>query len=262
MPNEDVALTLDEAVAEVHGLLVGLDLELVPGRDKYRSITRFLNRALRSVALENEWSYYSSLESLGLAHHGQRIVSLRSSIRPRIINDDAVRLVDPETGNVQVWAYWLPRDALHKYTGYDLKVAHTRSSIEFNRTFFQSEDGLEIQIPVMREPKMFRLPEQPEDPDGPLVSIPADVREQEVDFDYPDLVVQRAAYLYAQTNPMWQPRVQTLEANYKDLMYALVERDERNTETPYQNEWGLGIEGDPTLAHPNVRRPRADWQLF
>ena len=260
--NPEVALTLDEAVAEVMGILIGLDMQLVPELDRYQSITRQINRALRTVALDNEWSYYADLEKVGTAHHGDREVVIRASIRPRIINDDAVRLVHPETGRVCVWAYWLPRDALHKYTGMDLKVAHTRSTIEFNRPFFYSEDGLEIQIPVMREPKMFRLPLQPEDPNAPLVPVDEDVRMQLVDFDYPDLVVRRAAYLYAQTNPLWQPRVQTLEANYKELMYALVERDTRNTDTPYQNEWTLGIEGDAVIGNYRAHRPSADWNVI
>lgn len=259
MPNADVAMTLDDAVAEVMGLLVGLDMELIPERDVYQSITRQLNRALRAVALDNEWSYYSSLENLGVVHHGDRIVAMRQSIRPRIINDDAVRLVHPETQQVCVWAYWLPRDALHKYTGAELKVAHTKSNLEFSRPFFLGEEGLEIHVPVMREPKMFVLPRQPEDPDEELVPVSEDVRVQLVDFDYPDLVIRRAAYYYAQTNPLWQPRVQTLEANYKELMYALTERDTRNTDTPYQNEWHMGIEGDATNRQYHAHRPSADW---
>jgi len=259
MPNADVAMTLDEAVAEVMGLLVGLDMELVPERDAYQSITRQLNRALRSVALDNEWSYYSSTENVGTVTQGVQAVPMRSTIRPRIINDDAVRLVHPETQQVCVWAYWLPRDALHKYTGTELKAAHTRSTLEFSRPFFSGEAGLEIHVPVMREPKMFLLPKQPENPEEALVEVPVDVREQLVDFDYPDLVIRRAAYYYAQTNPMWQPRVQTLEANYKELMYALTERDTRNTDTPYQNEWHMGIEGDATSNQYRAHRPSADW---
>ena len=89
---------------------------------------------------------------------------------------------------------------------------------------------------------MFRLPQQPEDPNEPLVPVDEDIREQLVDFDYPDLVIARACYFYAQTDPILQPRVQTLEGDYKDLMYALTERDTRNTDTPFQNDWDIGIE--------------------
>ena len=52
----------------------------------------------------------------------------------------------------------------------------------------------------------------------------------------------RAAYLYAQTDPLMQPRVQTLEANYKDRMYSLKERDERATDASYVNDFSMGIE--------------------
>lgn len=261
MSNVEVAMTLDEAVAEVMGLLVDNDLELIPELDRYQAITRHLNRAMRQVARETEWSYYSSVENMGIAHHGDRVVELRSSVRPRIINDDAVRLINPDTRQVIEWAYWIPRDALHKYTGRDLRAAYTRTSIEFSRAFFISEDGLEIHVPVMREPVMFRLPEQPENPEEPLVTVPDDIRQQEVDFDAPDLVVARAAYTYAQTNALWQPRVQTLEANYKDTMYSLQERDARNTDTPYQNEWTLGIEGDAVHSMGRAHRPSADWTV-
>jgi hypothetical protein len=95
----------------------------------------------------------------------------------------------------------------------------------------------------MREPKMFRLPEQPTDPNEPLVPVPDEVRNQELDFDYPDVVIARAAYFYAQTDPVMQPRVQTLEAEWKDIYYALNERDDRNTDSPFQNEFAVPIEG-------------------
>ena len=62
------------------------------------------------------------------------------------------------------------------------------------------------------------------------------VRNQRLDFDNPDVVVARAAFYYAQFDPVLQPRVQTLEAQYKDLMYQLIERDESNTDSPYLNE--------------------------
>ena len=72
MSNPEVQQTLDEAVAEVLGLLTGLDLSYAPELDRYRAITRQLNRALRTNALEQEWSYYSFTLSLGQASEGER----------------------------------------------------------------------------------------------------------------------------------------------------------------------------------------------
>ncbi|QDF16996.1 hypothetical protein SEA_YELLOWPANDA_46 [Microbacterium phage YellowPanda] len=258
--NPEVAMTLDDAVASVLGRLTGLDLSYVPEYDRYQAVTRQLNEALQAVALEKEWSYYSSTEDIGVAHAGDRVIELRQSVRPRVIGDDSVRLVDENTGRVRVWASFVPRDALSKYRHVaELKAAYTRSTVEFSRELWMSEDGLRIQLPVMREPKLFRLPPVPEDPDDPPETVPQDVREQLVDFDNPTLVIAKAAYFYAQSNPLWQPRVQTLDANYKDLMYALTERDGRNTDAPYQNEWTLGIESGITDVNPWSGRQRADY---
>lgn len=241
--NPEVLLTLDDAVEEVLGLLTGLDLTYVPELDRYRSVTRQLNRALRANALEQEWGYYSSTESLGAAVAGERDVQLRNTLRPRIIRDDSVRLVNAE-GRPVVWAYFLPRDAIHKYEAYrGLWVAVTNSTLTFSRPFNSGEDGLDIQVPVMREPKMFRLPELPEDPAAPLPTVPASVRNQPLDFAYPDLITLRAAFYYAQTDPVMQPRVQTLEAQYKDLMYQIIERDDRHTDSPYENEFIVPVVG-------------------
>ena len=52
--NANVDLTLDEAVGEVLGLLTGMELAYDPQFDRYRTVTRFLNRALRQNALEHE----------------------------------------------------------------------------------------------------------------------------------------------------------------------------------------------------------------
>jgi hypothetical protein len=258
MANSELATTLDDAVAEVLGSLTGLDLSWVPELDKYQAVTRALNKALRLNATELNWSFYASVEDVGPARAGERLVVLRNSVRPRIIKDDAVRLVNTE-GRALVWAYFLPRDSLHKYpVQQGLWCSVTGQNLEFSRPFHNGEEGLNIQIPVMREPTMFRLPKQPEDVNEPLVEVPADVREQLVDFNYPDLIIARASYLYAQTNPLWQPRVQTLEANYKDLFYSLKERDEANTDTPYQNEWNIGIESDITSTQMYTGRPMAD----
>jgi hypothetical protein len=170
---------------------------------------------------------------------------MRGTVRPRIINDDAVRFVD-DNGVPHVWAYFLPRDSLHKYNGrrQGLWCAHTRSTLQFSRALGHTEAGLTIQVPVMREPRMFRLPAMPEDENVEVPTVPQEVREQVLDFDYPDLVLARAAFLYAQSDPVAQPRVPTLEDQYKTLMYALTERDERNTDSAYQNDFFLPIQGD------------------
>lgn len=243
MANRDVLLTLDDAVAEVLSVLTGLDLTYDPRQDRYASTVRALNRALRANALEREWSYYSDTEQVGTAHAGDQQVGLRSSIRPRIINDDSVTLCDGDVP--RVWAAFLPRDALSKYHHRaELRCAVVRNTLQFSRPFYHSEDGLNIRVPVMREPKMLRLPEQPEDPNLPIPPVPQAIRDQQLDFDYPDVIIMRAAWFVAQTDPVMQPRAQTLEGQYKDLMYQLIERDERFTDSPLQNDWLLPIQGD------------------
>ena len=262
--NPDVAVTLDEAVQEVLSALTGLDISYRPELDRYRAVTRHLNKALRLTALDSEWSYYSSVESVGIAQLGVKEVQMRGTIRPRIINDDAVRFVD-DNGTPRVWAYFLPRDSLHKYNGrrQGLWCAHTRSSLQFSRTLGPMEAGLTIQIPVMREPRMFRLPESPELETEEVVPVPQEVRDQILDFDYPDLVVARATFLYAQSDPVAQPRVPTLEDQYKTLMYALTERDERNTDSAYQNDFFVPIGGDlagpVTAAHSHPHSDERRW---
>lgn len=258
MANPEVTLTLDEAVAEVLGALTGLDLQYAPEQDRYQAITRALNRALRANALEHEWSWYATTEQVGVARAGVQEIHLRSTVRPRVRSDDAVRLC--KDGDPVVWAYFLPRDALHKYRWRDgLWCAVTRSSVRFSRPFHRGEEGLGIEVPVMREPRMFRLPPQPEDPSQPLVEVPESIRKQELDFDYPDLIVARACYFYAQTDPVMQPRVPTLEADYKNLMYQLIERDSRHTDAPDQNAFVLpitsSIYGEAACSRPH---PHAD----
>ena len=239
--NPNVAMTLDEAVGEVLGLLTGQDLTYQPEYDRYRSVTRLLNRALRGNALEAEWSYYSDLEVVGTVHAGDREVALRNTIRVRGIGDDAVRLVD-QNGHVAVWAYLLPRDSLHKYQGRPgIWAAATRGILSFSRPLGQAYEDFEIHVPVMREPRMFNLPPAPENPEDPPTEVPDDVREQLVDFDFPDVVIARAAFLYAQTDPVMQPRVPMLEQQYKDLMYQLIERDTNHTDSPYLNEFFVPI---------------------
>lgn len=257
--NPEVTLTLEQAVDEVLGLLTGLDLTYDPSLDRFRAITRQLNRALRSNALEREWSWYASTESVGTAVAGDMELTLRASVRPRIINDDAVRLVN-EHGRPVVWAYFLPRDALHKYQGKrGLWCSVTRNTITFSRPLYEGEEGLEIQVPVMREPLMFRLPETLGE------EVPEEILQQQIDFAYPDVITLRAAFYYAQTDPVMQPRVQTLEAQYKDLMYQIIERDDRNTDSPYSNEFFVPVQNTihhgpgPVHWHPHAGGGSGSW---
>lgn len=252
--NPDLQTTLDDAVGQVLAILTGLDLHYIPELDRYRAITHALNRALRANALEHEWSYYSDLENIGVVVAHTQSVSLRPTVRPRIINDDAVQLQDAH-GHTAVWAYWLPRDAIHKYpTRSGLWVCHTRQTLLFSRPFEHYEEGLSIMVPVMREPKPFVVPATLEsiesiDPSavpGNSGMTGQEIREQLLDFSYPDVVVARAAYMYAQTDPVMQPRSQTLEAAYKDLMYQVIERDDRNTDSPYLNEFFVPVQNSLT----------------
>jgi len=237
MSNTEVDLTLDDAVDEVLGLLTGLDLSYAPELDRYRAITRQLNRALRHNALEQEWSHYASTLDLGTVSEGQEEITLPSNSRTRIIGDDAMRLVDPD-GRVHRWAYFLPRDALHKYRHrVGLWVAVVRQNILLSRPISETEADCDLSavVSVMREPRMFRLPVQGK-------TVPNTVRKQSIDFPYPDVIIARAAWYYAQADPVMQPRAQTLEEGYKDLMYQLIERDTNHTETPYQNAFTLPIQ--------------------
>ena len=236
MPNRDVTLTLEDAVLEVLGTLTGLDLHYSPELDRFQAITRALNRALRAVALEAEWSYFTSDENVSTSFLGQTKVDLSINVRPRIINDDCVRLV-AEDGKVVRWCYYLPRDAIHKYASRrGLWVSVSRTQLTFSRPIGLGENGLSIIMPAMREPRMFRLPKDS--------GATRRILDQPIDFDYPDLVVAKAAQLIAETDPVMQPRVQTLEAQYKDLMYQLIERDGRITDSPYQNDFIIPIEND------------------
>ena len=259
MTNTDVAMNLDECVKEVLGLLTGQELSYEPELDRYRAITRQINRALRANALEREWSFYASTEDVGHVVAGVQDISLRGSVRPRIIGDDSVRLVN-EYGEPVVWAYFLPRDAIEKYPlRRGLWVSVTRQSLHFSRPFHAHEAGLRILLPVMREPRMFRLPDQPEDPESALVTVPASIREQLLDFEFPDAVLIRAAYFYAQTDPVMQPRVQTLESEWKNAYYALNERDDRNTDSPFLNEFAVPIQsGIGDTSYQDFRHPHSD----
>lgn len=259
MTNPEVSMTLDECVNEVLGILTGLELRYDPKQDRYRAITRHLNRALRANATEREWAFYASYEDAGTTASGLQDVPLRGSLRPRIIGTDSVRLCDDEMRPL-VWAYFLQRDAIENYPSRrGLWVSITGQNLHFSRPFYTGEHGLHIMVPVMREPRMFRLPEQPTDPGEELVEVPAEVRNQPLDFEFPDAVIQRAAFYYAQTDPVMQPRVQTLEQEYKNTYYALAERDDRNTDPVMQNEWSVPIES--TLndsSYQDWHHPHAD----
>lgn len=261
--NPNVAMTLDDAVAEVIGALTGSDLQYRPELDRYQTVVRALNRAVRSVARSAEWSYYSSIEIVSTAAEGQQSVILRGTSRLRLIGDDSIRLVDPTDDRVIHWAYVQPRDALHKYRNQPgLWCSVTRQTIDFSRPFMKSEDGWNIVAPVMREPKLFVLPKQPEDPSLPLVEVPIETREQLVDFSDPDFVVAKATYYLAQSDPLLQPRVQTLEQEWKDIMYDLTERDQRVTDSPFINDYDLGISADIGGHAPHFGHPHQDFGQF
>ncbi len=250
MSNPEVATTLHQAVQEVIQNLVGLDVEYEPGEPRYNVVVRALNRALRANALENEWSWYSDVRSLGNVSAGQKAVVMSSTLRPRIIRDDAARLL--RDGVPVEWAYFLPRDALHKYEGRaGLWCSSVRNAIHFSRPFTAGEAGLELQIPVMREPLLFGSPELGMELDDPVLL-------QEVDFSNPDLIIGRAMYYYAQTDPVMQPRVQTLEGDYKDLMYQLIERDDSNTDSPYLNDFFVPVRSGLHDAAVHGMHPHAD----
>lgn len=248
----EVQTTLDDAVAEVLGMLTGLDLTYEPEYDRYRAVTRQLNRALRQNALDADWSYYSGVEILGPITEGDTSYDIDPQHRVRILDDDAMRICDDD-GKPVKWAYILPRDSLHKYRNrMGLWCSVVRKTIEFSRPFFESEQDLWVHVPIMREPTMFRLP-----PTGEVVT--ADIREQLIDFDYPDLVIARAAWLYAQADPVYQPRAQTLEQSYKTLMYQLIERDTDHTDSAYLNEVIVPVQATvrdgyiAAHAHPHAR---------
>lgn len=246
--NPDVTMTLEDAVREVLVLLTGQALTYDPDMDRFRVITSALNRALRSNALENNWSFYSVTERIDLTGAaGDTTFRISTDYRFRVINDDAVRILTPD-GAAVAWAYFMPRDALHKYRNRGgLWCSVTRNELTLSRPLPDGADGLVMEIPLMREPVPFRLPTDPEDPVDALVLA------QELDFDFPDVVIARAAWLYAQTDPMMQPRVQTLEDQYKNLMYQLIERDAAITDTPDLNEVIVPVQGD--IYGEGVHRP-------
>ena len=236
--SSQVTMSLNDCVQEVLALLTGQALVYDSQFDRFRVITQHLNRALRENSLEQEWSYYSDILDLGTVLENDQQFQIAADYRFRVINDDAVRLVSEEGVAVE-WAYFLPRDALHKYRNRDgLWCSYTRDWLTFSRPLGSHHEGLHVQLPVMREPRMFRLPATPEE------AVDETTLQQQLDFDVPDVVIGRAAWLYAQTDPVMQPRVQTLEDAYKNLMYSAIERDQAFTDSPYINEWVLPVQND------------------
>jgi len=237
----EVQMTLDDAVAEVLGLLTGLDLTYEPEYDRYRAITRQLNRALRGNALEQDWSFYSTVQVFPSTEvlEGVQEFELDPQNRARVLDDDAARLVNTD-GKPLIWAYILPRDSLHKYANRrGLWCSIVRKTVQLSRPITEQEAAAELSlhVPVMREPMMFRLPAATEEVDD-------SIRLQLIDFDYPDVVIARAAWLYAQADPVMQPRAQTLEASYKNMMYSLIERDTDHTDSAYLNEFIVPIQSN------------------
>lgn len=261
--NPRVSMTLTEAVDEVLLILSGQTLHYDSQYDRFRAITGCINRALRGNAMEQEWGYYSERLMVGPVVDGVQVYQISADYRFRVKDDDAARLVTAE-GVPQVWAYFLPRDSLHKYRNRNgLWASATRNELLFSRPLEATTPQLYIEVPVMREPSMFRLPAAPyetkmvpteEDPEIlEEVTLYPDVLEDPVDFDFPDLITARAAWLYAQTDPVLQPRVQTLEESYKGLMYQAMERDSANTDTPYQNELIVPVQN--TIYGESTERP-------
>lgn len=304
-----LSMTLDEAVAEVLNRLTGLDLTYLPELDRYRSITRMINRALRRNAMESDWSYYSALLDLGSPTAGSREVYLPRGLRPRIVQDDAVRLVD-HNQHPHVWAYYLPREAIHKYDDRKgLWCSSTGDRLIFSRPFTEWEASLGLQLTIMREPRMVQMPTKSEsiedllepsplpstitdnivqvrnfqypdvietwvfnpgevpyqltDPEGSLEGLqltPRAIRDQLIDFEYPDLITLLAAVEYAQTDPLLQPRVQTLEQQYKDFKFQVIGRDDSKTDMPYINDFNVPIHNSVHSTHYGwgERHPRTD----
>ena len=248
-------MTLEEAVDEVLTVLTGQALHYDSQFDRFRVVTQCLNKALRANALESEWSFYHEVLHVGPVVEGNQMFEVTADYRFRVINDDAVRFIT-EHGVPVAWAYFLPRDALHKYRNRQgFWCSFTRNRLTLSAPVTKNLEGLTLEIPVQREPRMFRLPDAPfdtievvPDPAEPEEVVEEvvypDVLQEPVDFEHPDLITARAAWIYAQTDPVMQPRVQTLEEQHKDLMYQLIERDTQFTDSPYINEFIVPVQND------------------
>jgi hypothetical protein len=102
----------------------------------------------------------------------------------------------------------------------------------------------------------------PESSLAKLALTPAQIRNQKLDFSFPDLIVLRAAALYAATDPVMQPRQQTLDAQYKDLFYALTERDTNHTDDPFINDFAVPIQGSLHDRVRNHAHPHSDERRY
>lgn len=245
-----VALSLQEAVAEVHNILTGLDLEYDDRYEIFHATVRQINRSLRQVALLEDWGWYSELVLSGVTHEGQTVIELDALYRPRINQGDCVQLVDPNTGLTWHWAYYLPRDSLSRHTHRsELRVAFVRNTLMFSRPIQRFESGYEILVPAMREPQQTTIPESGKQLSDAELNRP-------IDFEFPDLVVAHAAWQISLSNPVYQPRAQTLEAAYDDVRYALSERDSNHSDSPLRNDFTPSY-GDPYLRVPH-RHPHSD----
>lgn len=245
-----VTMSLRDAVAEVHNILTGLDLEYDGRYDIFHAGVRQLNRSLRSVAMLEDWGWYAEDVQAGQTTLDQVTIELDDIYRPRVGQDDAVRLVDPDSGLVRYWAYYLPRDSVSKYLYRpELRASFTRNTLTFSRPLQAFEAGLNIVVPVMREPRQTRVP------DAGQTLTDAELN-RAIDFEFPDLVVAHAAWQTSQSNPLYQPRAQTLEAAYDDIRYALLERDSNHSDSPLRNTFTPSY-GDPYLAMPH-NHPHSD----
>lgn len=95
-----------------------------------------------------------------------------------------------------------------------------------------------------------------------LALTPTQVRGQKIDHSFPDLIVMKAAFLYAGTDPVMQPRVQTLEGQYKTLFYGLTERDTNHTDDPFINDFVVPIQGSLRDDRRNHAHPHSDERRY
>ena len=80
--NPELSMTLTDAVGEVLANLTGLDLTYDPEMDRFRAVTRALNRALRANAVEAEWSYYATTTTGGPTTEGVNVFTLPANRAP------------------------------------------------------------------------------------------------------------------------------------------------------------------------------------
>lgn len=230
-------LTLSETVDEVVNTLYGLSTRFEPDTDSWHGMALTLRRALKVVATERDWIYYHDTVQVGTVEPDCSVIVVPSRYRVRKTGDDAIRLLDSR-GRPVVWAYIIPDDALHKYRALSgLWCSVVRQEIRFSRPFYKAEKGLRVIAPVMREPYLWPK----------LVSgqaLPQDEMDRDIDFHRADMVVMKAAYLYAQTDPLLQPRVPQLEQDYRAVFYQVQEQDTNVTMGAMVNDFQLPIEGD------------------